>query len=64
MQITKLIAKYPNMVIRATCDDPNAIHQWCWFKEIVLDDDDYYRNHFSLSVENKREFEELFHIRM
>ena len=26
-------------VLEPACEDPNAIHQWCWFKEDVLGDE-------------------------
>ena len=63
-QISKLNVKYPDMVIIGSCEDPNAVHQWCWFKEDILDDNDYYRNHFSVGEAEKEEFFDLFGIRL
>ena len=36
------------------CDNPNAIHQWNWFKHEVIKKPDYYKNHFRLT-KKKRE---------
>ena len=33
--------------------DPNAIHRWCRFKLEVVKKSNYYKNHFSLTEENK-----------
>ena len=60
IQISKVKNKYPNMVVRDTCEDPNAIHEWCSFKDLVLEDGDYHRNHFSLNAAQRVEFEEIF----
>lgn len=31
-----LMTKYPESTILGRCDDPNAIHTWCRFKEDTL----------------------------
>ena len=36
------------------CDDPNAIYRWNIFKNEVIEEPNYYKNHFSLT-EEKRE---------
>ena len=53
-----------NIIEKGTCEDPNAVHQWCWFEEVVLDEENYYRNHFSLNTDIRKEFENLFGIDM
>ena len=62
--MARLKKEYPYMSEKGTCEDPNAVHRWCGFKEDVLGEDNYYRNHFSLDTTTKREFEELFSIYM
>ena len=62
--MARLKKEYPYMSEKRTCEDPNAVHRWCWFKEDVLREDKYYQNHFSLDTLTKREFEELFGIYM
>ena len=62
--MASLKKEYPYISEKGTCEDPNAVHQWCGFKEDVLGEDNYYRNHFSLDTTTKREFEELFGIYM
>ena len=62
--MVRLKKEYPHMSEKGTCEDPNAVHRWCWFKEDVLREDNYYQNHFSLDTTTKREFEELFGIYM
>ena len=62
--MARLKKEYPYMSEKGTCEDPNAVHRWCGFKEDVLGEDNYYRNHFSLDTTTKREFEELFGIYM
>ena len=60
MSIARLVRKkYPDMtVLEPACEDPNAIHQWCWFKEDVLGDENYYHNHFTLDTGTREEFED------
>ena len=60
--MARLNKEYPYMSEKGTCEDPNAVHRQ--FKEDVLGEDNYYRNHFSLDTTTKREFEELFGIYM
>ena len=62
--MARLKKENPYMSEKGTCEDPNAVHRWCGFKEDVLGEDKYYRNHFSLDATTKREFEELFGIYM
>ena len=62
--MARLKKEYPYMSEKGTCEDPNAVHRWCGFKEDVLGEDNYYRNHFSLDTTTKSEFEELFEIYM
>ena len=62
--MVRLKKEYPHMSEKGTCENPNAVHQWCWFKEDVLREDNYYRNHFSLDTTTKREFEYMFGINM
>ena len=62
--MARLKKEYRYMSEKGICEDPNVVHRWCWFKEDVLREDNYYRNHFSLDTNTKREFEELFGIYM
>ena len=62
--MARLKKEFPYMSEKGTCEDPNAVHRWCGFKEDVLGEENYYRNHFSLDRTTKREFEELFGIYM
>ena len=48
--MARLKKEYPYMSDKGTCEDPNAVHRWCGFKEDVLGEDNYYRNHFSLDT--------------
>ena len=50
--------RYPDMVILGECDDGNAVHRWCRFKEDV----DFHRNHFNLDREGRELFETAFDI--
>ena len=50
--------RYPDMVILGECDDANAVHRWCRFKEDV----DFHRNHFNLDEEGRELFETAFDI--
>ena len=62
--MARLKKEYPYMSEKGTCEDPNAVHRWCGFKEGMLGEDNYYRNHFCLDTTTKRELEELFGIYM
>ena len=44
---------YPNMEVTDECDDPNAIHRWCRFKQEVIKKPNYYKNHFSMTEEKR-----------
>ena len=50
--------RYPDMVILGECDDGNAVHRWCRFKEDV----DFHRNHFNLDKEGRELYETAFDI--
>ena len=50
--------RYPDMVILGECDDGNAVHRWCRFKEDV----NFHRNHFNLDEEGRELFETAFDI--
>ena len=64
-QLLRKNRKYSNMIIKGTCDDANAVHEWCCFKLNVLDRENYHFNHFSLETnEQREEFEDEYHIRM
>ena len=52
--------RYPNMIILGECDDGNAVHRWCRFKEDCIHD--FYRNHFNLDEEGRELFETAFDI--
>ena len=52
--------RYPNMIILGECDDGNAVHRWCRFKEDCIQD--FYRNHFNLDEEGRELFETAFDI--
>ena len=52
--------RYPNMIILGECDDANAVHRWCQFKEDAIQD--FYRNHFNLDEEGREIFETAFDI--
>ena len=62
--MSMLKKEYPYMNEKGTCEDPNGVHRWCGFKEDVLGEDNYYRNHFSLDTTTKREFDKRFGIYM
>ena len=62
--MARLKKEYPYMSEKGTCEDPNAVHRWCGFKEDVLGEGNYYQKHFSLDTTTKRKFEELFGIYM
>ena len=34
--MARLKKEYPYMSEKGTCEDPNAVHRWCEFKEDVL----------------------------
>ena len=52
--------RYPDMEVLGECDDGNAVHRWCRFKEDVIYD--FYRNHFNLDEEGRELFETAFDI--
>ena len=52
--------RYPDMVILGECDDGNAVHRWCRFKEDAILD--FHRNHFNLDEEGRELFETAFDI--
>ena len=43
--------RYSDMVILGECDDGNAVHRWCRFKEDAILD--FHRNHFNLRRRGK-----------
>ena len=49
--LARIKKEYPNIIKKGRCEDSNAVHRWCWFKEVVLGEDNYYRNHFSLNTD-------------
>ena len=53
--------RYPDMAILGKCNDANAVHRWCRFKEDVITD--FYRNHFNIDDDEMRDlFETAFDI--
>ena len=50
--------RYSDMVILGECDDGNAVHRWCRFKEDAIVD--FHRNHFNLDKEGRELFETAF----
>ena len=52
--------RYSDMVILGECDDGNAVHRWCRFKEDAILD--FHRNHFNLDEEGRELFETAFDI--
>ena len=60
----RLKKEYPDMIEKGVCEDPNALHRWCWFKEDVLGEEKYFKNHFTLDTDIQEEFEDLFQIFM
>ena len=62
--LARIKKEYPNIVEKNRCEDPNAVHRWCWFKDVVLGEGNYYRNHFSLNTDIRDEFEGLFGVDM
>ena len=50
--MAKLKKEYPYMSEKGTFEDPNAVHRWCGFKEVVLGEDNYYRNQSLFSRHN------------
>ena len=52
--------RYPDMVILGECDDGNAVHRWCRFKEDAILD--FHRNHFNLDEEGRELFETAFDV--
>ena len=46
------------------CEDPNAVHRWCRFKEDVLKHN-FYKNHFTLENDEMHgSFEDMFDIEL
>ena len=54
--------RYPNMEEAGRCDDPNAIHRWNIFKSEVIEKPNYYKNHFSLTEENRELLEAILDV--
>ena len=54
--------RYPDMEETGRCDDPNAIHQWNIFKSEVILKPSYYKNHFSLTEENRELLETILDV--
>ena len=47
------------------CEDPNAVHRWCRFKEDVLHKHHFHKNHFTLEDgEMRGSFEDMFDIEL
>ena len=44
------------------CDDPNAIHRLNIFKGDVIQKPNYYKNHFSLTEENRELLEAILDV--
>ena len=55
-----LRVRYPNMVVLGECDDANAVHRWCRFKEDVITSS--FKNHFNLDEEMRSLFSTAFDI--
>ena len=63
--INCLRLRYPDMTVKKTCDDGNAIHRFSRFTKDVLQKPNFYRNHFNLVDESHRDlFYTLFNIDM
>ena len=58
--LRQLRRRYPNMVEVGRCDDANAVHHWCRFKDDVIEKPNYYKNHFNLTAEKRELFETAF----
>ena len=54
--------RYPDMEEAGRCDDPNAIHRWNIFKSEVIEKPNYYKNHFSLTEENRELLEAVLDV--
>ena len=53
--------RYPEMEVLGECEDANAVHRWCRFKEEKITD--FYRNHFNIDDDETRGlFETAFDI--
>ena len=44
------------------CDDPNAIHRWNIFKSEVIENSNYYENHYSLTEEKREVLETVLDV--
>ena len=62
--LARIKKEYPKIVEKGRCKDPNVVHGWCWFKEVILGEGNYYKNHFSLNIDIWDEFESLFGVGM
>ena len=51
--------RYPGMQIIGECDDPNAVHRWCRFRDKTIQKPHFWKNHFSLDTQEKRELFEI-----
>ena len=60
VHLRQLRRRYPNMVEVGRCDDANAVHHWCRFKDDVIQKPNYYKNHFNLTPEKRELFETAF----
>ena len=56
--------RYPNMIEKGESDDPNAVHRWCSFKKDFFSEENYYKNHFSMTEEQEELFEIVFGIKI
>ena len=54
--------RYPNMEKAGRYDDPNVIHRWIIFKCEVIEKPNYYKNHFSLTEENREVLETILDV--
>ena len=54
--------RYPDMEKAGRCDDPNAIHRSNIFKSEVIEKPNYYKNHFSLTEENRELLEAVLDV--
>ena len=53
----------PNIIEKCICDDSNGTHAWNSFKtSLNKRERNWYRNHLSLSDEQRKTFEDLFDI--
>ena len=52
-QLDKRNIPYPNMEVADEWDDQSTIHRWCRFKREVIKKRNYWKNHFSLTEEER-----------